>query len=156
LLRLSKLTDYGIVLLAQMAKDDPGTLFSARNLSLSTGVPSPTVEKVLKQLLHAELLKSRRGAKGGYFLAREPESVSLANIIDLMQGDIALTECTDSSNSICEVVDCCSVRDHWPVINAAVRAALGAVTLRDLASTAKASPSQFSNGLSSTSQPPEA
>lgn len=139
-----------------MAKHDPGTLFSARKLALSTGVSSPTVEKILKQLLNAELLKSRRGAKGGYFLAREPESVSLANIIDLMQGSIALTECTDSSDTICEVVDCCSVRDHWPVINGAVRAALGAVTLRDLASTAKASPPQFTQGCSGTSQPPEA
>ena len=133
-----------------MAKESPGTLFSARKLADLTGVPTPTVEKLLKQMLHADLLISRRGARGGYSLKNAPEDVSLARIIDLIQGTIALTECTDSSNSICDVAQCCGVRDHWPLINNVVRAALGAVTLRDL--SLNATESQF-NSIGSTVSP---
>ena len=156
MLKLSKLTDYGIVLLAQMAKQPRSTLFSARALSESTGVPFPTVEKLMKQMLRADLLRSKRGARGGYMLARSPESVSLAHIIDTMQGSIALTECTDSTNSICDVVECCGIRDHWPIINGAVRAALSAVSLRDLAANVEAPLSTFSAAHSDAGPTPEA
>jgi FeS assembly SUF system regulator len=141
MLRLSKLTDYGIVLLAQMAKADSGVLFSARALSESSGISTPTVEKILKQMVRVDLLTSKRGATGGYALVLDPAEISLGSIIDLLQGAIALTECTDASQTICEVVECCDLRNHWPLINKAVRAALGAISLKDLAGNAEDLPS---------------
>lgn len=154
--RLSKLTDYGIVLLAEIAKHDGGALFSARALAGYTGLPLPTVEKLLKRLAQSGLLNSKRGAKGGYFLAQDPVEVSLAQIIDTLQGSIALTECTDSSNSICDVVECCTVRDHWPVINGAIRAALSAVTLKNLSGRADWSASSFTVETDGAPQTPKA
>ena len=132
MLRVQKLTDYGIVLMARLAIDPVGTVHATRELAAATRVPVPTAEKVLKLLARADLLASHRGAHGGYSLVSTPEEVTVAAMIEAIEGPLALTECSSPHGSRCEVEDLCAVREHWAPINLAVRAALDSVTLADL------------------------
>jgi FeS assembly SUF system regulator len=133
MLRISKLSDYAIIILGHMAKA-PSQTFAANDLAGSAGIGGPTVSKVLKALVKAHVVRSTRGPKGGYQLAQTPEKTSIANIIAALEGPIALTECSiDLSH--CEQASSCNVRGNWSVINRAIHAALEAVTLADMAIT---------------------
>ncbi len=132
MLRISKLTDYGIVLLARFAEEPQGTTLNAREMAESTTLPLPVVSKMLKTLTGAELLRSQRGVKGGYQLVREPAAVTVAELLDVLEGPVALMECAAGPGH-CEQEDICSVREPWLRINAAVLRALERVTLADLA-----------------------
>jgi len=131
-LRISKLTDYGIVLLARFAREAPGTTLTAREMSESTALPHPVVSKMLKTLAGAALLQSHRGAKGGYSLAREPECVTVADILQALEGPLALMECSAGPGH-CGQESSCGVREPWQRINQTVRAALEGMTLAELA-----------------------
>jgi|SRR5690349_8987783 len=132
MIRLGKLTDYGLVLMSQIAKRSAGELHTARDLANQCQLPLPTVSKLLKVLLHHGLLASHRGTKGGYNLARDPRLISLAEIIAAMEGPLALTECSLESGSLCDLEDSCAIRDNQRVINQVVRGALESVMLADL------------------------
>jgi len=132
MLRISKLTDYGIVLLAHFARHEPGSTCNARELSEATGLPFPAVGKVLKTLAQAGLLVSHRGAKGGYTLARPPGAISVVEIIEALEGPIALMACSAGPGH-CGQESTCSVRDPWQTIHGAIRGALAGVTLGGLA-----------------------
>jgi FeS assembly SUF system regulator len=127
---MSKLTDYGTVLLTQMARE-PDRLFSSQELADKTQIASPTVAKLLKALTKAKLLESKRGAHGGYSLARPPEDISAVDIIDAIEGPVALTECATGAGN-CDIEAACSVGHNWQRINTGIRAALKAVTLAQL------------------------
>ncbi len=129
MLRISKMTDYGTVVLTRMARD-PGARFSAQELAADTHVAAPTVAKLLKVFVRAGLLDSRRGARGGYALARAPERISAVEIIDAIEGPVAITECA-SGHSHCSIEHDCSVGHNWQRINAGIRRALHDVTLAD-------------------------
>ncbi len=131
MLRISKLTDYATVVLAAMARE-PERVHTAADLSGRTGVAHPTVSKLLKQFARAGMLTSYRGAHGGYLLAEAPESVSAARIIDLVEGPVAVTECSRGDHQ-CELEGMCGVGHHWQRINRAIRAALEEISLADLA-----------------------
>jgi FeS assembly SUF system regulator len=131
MLRIRKLTDYGIVLLAHLAGEDPGATRNAREIAESTGLPLPVVSKMLKLLAGAELLQSQRGAKGGYSLARDPGQLTVAEIIAALEGPIALMDCTVGTGH-CEQEAGCPVRDPWQRINQAVHHTLERVTLQEL------------------------
>jgi FeS assembly SUF system regulator len=131
MLRISKLTDYGIVLLAHFA-DRPGETRNARELAESTGLPFPAVGKVLKALAQEGLLVSHRGARGGYALARPASEISVAEIIEALEGPIALMECSAGPGH-CEKEATCRVRDPWQLIQDAIRSTLSGVSLRGLA-----------------------
>jgi FeS assembly SUF system regulator len=131
MLRISKLTDYAIIVLGYMARM-PERTFTAADLAESSGVAVPTVSKVLKLLTRASLLRSTRGSKGGYQLARPPEETTVANIIFALEGPIALTECGIADDQ-CQQASSCHIRSHWSVINRAIRTALEAVTLAEMA-----------------------
>ena len=131
MLRISKLTDYGIVLLARFAQEAPGTTLNAREMAASTALPLPVVSKMLKTLAGAELLRSQRGAKGGYQLLREPSAVTVAELLDALEGGVALMDCTAGPGH-CEQEESCSIRAPWQRINRTVRAALESVTLAAL------------------------
>jgi FeS assembly SUF system regulator len=133
MLRLSKLTDYAIVILSTMARDS--AVHAAVEISTVTGIALPTVSKILKLLLNAKVLVSTRGAKGGYVLAREPERITVAAVITAMEGPIALTECSISHEG-CEQASGCNVRGNWSLINRAIQGALESVTLADMARSA--------------------
>lgn len=130
MLRMSKLTDYGIVLMSYLASKTYQK-HSAHTLSDAVQVPLPTVRKVLKALSQAGLLKSERGAQGGYNLTRNPKQISVAEIITAIEGPIALTECV-SDESHCEQEAHCSVQTNWTRINNAVFHALDEVKLSDM------------------------
>lgn len=131
MIRLGKLTDYGLVLLTYMARSHAESLHTARELAAESRLPLPTVSKILKQLLQSGVLVSSRGIKGGYALAREPREISISEVITGLEGPIALTECsTDLSG--CDLEQCCPIKNNQRVINAAVRGALERLTLADL------------------------
>ncbi|MDP3930856.1 MAG: SUF system Fe-S cluster assembly regulator, partial [Methylococcaceae bacterium] len=115
MLRLSKLTDYATVILSDMAKGQT-QVHSAMEIAAATGIALPTVSKILKLLVNAEVLISTRGAKGGYVLAREPGKISVATVISALEGPIALTECSISQQG-CEQASGCDIRGNWNLIN---------------------------------------
>lgn len=135
MLRIGKLSDYAIVVLAHMARHAHRCVHSATDLADETDVPLPTVQKVLKVLARGELVVSMRGARGGYALAGDPAHTSLMSILEVMEGPLALTECAVPHLGTCEDHERCSVGAHWPLINAAVREGLERVSLLDLART---------------------
>jgi len=130
MLRLSKLTDYGTVIMSHMARR-PAGLHSAGEIALALGVAAPTVSKVLKRLTRAELLQSVRGAQGGYRLARAPERISVADVIDALEGPIGITECS-AIVGLCAQEAFCPVRGHWQWLNRIVRHSLDRVTLAEM------------------------
>lgn len=133
MLRISKLTDYGTVLLAHLAANREDVC-SATDVAAATGIALPTVSKLLKSLARSELVTSTRGANGGYELARSPREISAADIIDALEGPVSITECS-SIDSLCEHEGVCSVGGAWQRINIAIRRALNDVTLSDLLRT---------------------
>ncbi len=128
--RMAKLTDYGIVLLTQFAVRQDATSMTAREIASAAKLPLPTVGKLLKQLSHNGLLSSHRGTKGGYSLARAAREITVAQIIEALEGPMALTEC--QAPGVCEQEHFCSVKPNWLVINRTVRDALSNVTLADM------------------------
>lgn len=133
MIRLGRLTDYGILLMTRMAaRPDAG--LSAAELAADAHLPLPTVSKVLRLLAKQGLLISHRGAKGGYSLARPAHQISVAGIITAIEGPVALTLCTTVDHlGDCELEPHCPVRGHWQKINRALRAALEEMTLSDIA-----------------------
>lgn len=132
MLRLTNLADYAVVVMTAAACGDGGPL-SAAAVAARTGIPAPTVAKVMGLLTRGGLLASSRGVAGGFRLARMPAAISVADIVEAVEGPIALTNCQQGEVSACTLEGSCAVRPHWRPINVAVRAALGAVKLADLA-----------------------
>ncbi|MDX1654177.1 MAG: SUF system Fe-S cluster assembly regulator [Candidatus Competibacteraceae bacterium] len=130
MIRITRETDYGIVLMASMARN-PDQSHSAAALAIQRRLPVPMVSKILKTLTRAGLLVSRRGAQGGYSLARSPQAISVAEIIRVLEGPIALTDC--STQAGCSHQDHCTVGSHLARISATVEGALQGITLWDLA-----------------------
>ena len=132
MLKLNRLTDYAVVVMGQMTRS-PGELWTAPNIAQETGVPQPTVAKLLNALAHAELITSHRGAAGGYALNRPAEAISVAEIIQALEGPIALTACVDGAVGGCEVESICPMRGNWDKVNKAIHGALSQVSLADMA-----------------------
>lgn len=130
MLRISKMTDYAIVVLSLMARESDRT-FAAAEVAERTGITAPTVSKLLKSLTRARIVSSMRGVKGGYRLSLPPEQTSVASVIDALEGPIAITECGVAQDS-CQQSHSCHIRGNWNVINRAVRTALESVTLTDM------------------------
>jgi len=162
MIRLTKQTDYGIVLMSQIAAAHSGALhsgvrhsavrhsavrhsavrhsavrhsaqFTAQELAVETHLPFPMVSKILKALTRAGLLVSQRGAKGGYALAQPPAEITVAAIIAALEGPIAITECVEESEDACSYEAICRVRGNWQRINQAVSDALAGITLEEMA-----------------------
>lgn len=130
MLRISKLTDYGTVVLGHLAHDG-ADLVSASEVAQATGVGLPTVSKLLKALNKAGLVTSTRGAQGGYRLARDAAEITAAEVIDALEGPVSITECS-ASDSHCGLEHVCSVGGAWQRINVAIRRALDDISLADL------------------------
>lgn len=131
MLRLSKLTDYATVLLGYMARAKI-EVHAAVEIAHATRIALPTVSKLLKLLARSGLVHSIRGAKGGYCLSHSPERISVADIVQAIEGPIALTECS-LSEDYCEQSGHCDIQGNWRIINKAMRTALESVSLADLA-----------------------
>lgn len=130
MIRIGRLTDYGMVILAFMAKDPHG-LFQARTIATHTHINNPTVAKLLKKFAKSHLLTSHRGSNGGYRLAHDPKEISIAKLIQVLEGPIALTDCGLEQN-ICPKENTCTLKNPWLKINRILSNALNALTLADL------------------------
>jgi len=128
--RITRLTDYGMVLMAELARHE-GRLLNAVELAAQAHLPLPTVSKILQMLLRRRLLASVRGAAGGYRLARPAAAISVRDIIVALEGPIALTEC-NLDEGHCEQEAHCAIRGNWLAINHAVRQALDGISLADM------------------------
>ena len=137
-MRLTHLADYAVVLMTAAARRPAAARLSATELSAETGVPLPTAQKLMGQLAGSGLLSSVRGAGGGFTLARPASEISLADVVEAVEGPIALTMCSDSNNHDCILDKHCRVKPHIGIVGNAVRGALNAVSLETLSSPAKA------------------
>lgn len=134
MIKIGRLTDYGIVLMSFMASHRERA-HNAAEMAEEAHLPVPTVSKLLRELVRGGLLESQRGVKGGYILARDPQQISVAQIITALEGPIALTACSaGDADPDCEHESLCPVRGHWTRINRAIRTALEGVTLAEMAS----------------------
>lgn len=140
MIKLSRLADYAVMLLTRMGCEQQAT-HNALDLASRTGLPVPTVSKILAMLARSGVLTSVRGAKGGYRLAATPDRITVAEIISAIDGPIALTQCVDAAGS-CNVETMCPTRDGWHRINQAIRHALSGVSLAELVGPIPAFPEQ--------------
>ncbi|QNN64765.1 SUF system Fe-S cluster assembly regulator [Sphingomonas rhizophila] len=132
-MRLTHLADYAVVIMTAAARGQASARLSATGLAEETGVPLPTAQKLMQRLAAHGLLVGQRGAGGGYELARPVSEISLADIIEAVEGPIALTQCSDGENHECVLDAHCRVRPHMGIVGAKVRGALNAVSLKELA-----------------------
>ena len=132
MLRLSKQVDYGIVLLSYFARHGTQAVLSARDLADEAALPLPTVGKVLKGLARGGLLESHRGVKGGYTLVRAADEISVASVVQALEGPIHVTDCAPGGERSCEHERHCPVRTPVQRLNAVVRETLSKVTLEEL------------------------
>lgn len=132
-MRLSSLADYAIVIMSAAARMQDGARLSATELAALSGVPLPTAQKLLGKLAGEGLLDSTRGTGGGFALARPAEAISLVDIIEAVEGPIAMTACMEETRHDCALEDNCRVRPHLGAVNGAIRGALAGVTLHSLA-----------------------
>ncbi|PZN33023.1 MAG: SUF system Fe-S cluster assembly regulator [Proteobacteria bacterium] len=138
MLRISKLTDYGTVILACLAAQ-PERLLTAAEVAERTRLGLPTVSKLLKKLHRSGLVVSTRGSHGGYQLACPPTDINAARILEALEGPFALTECSGEA-STCGIEDSCQVGHAWQRVNAAIRRALTEISLAQLAGAERATP----------------
>jgi FeS assembly SUF system regulator len=131
MIRLSKLTDYGILLMTQIARHPERAVHTARDLAAETQVPPPTVSKILKLLSTGGLLVSHRGIKGGYSLMRMPQEISIGQVITVLEGPIGVTECGSMPGS-CDMEAYCPMSANWRIISRELRQSLENLTLPDL------------------------
>ena len=129
-MRLSNLADYAVITMCQAALHCGNGRVSAAELASETGLPVPTVQKLVSKLTAAGLLRSVRGAHGGLQLGRPAAAITVADIVEAIEGRIALTACID--HTACEYEAGCNMKSHWPIINTALRGALAGVTLAQL------------------------
>lgn len=146
-MRLSSLADYAVVMMTAAARhcaqgglcptsqQGLAARLNATQLSEETGVPLPTAQKLVSRLAAAGLLESARGTGGGFRLSRPPSAISLADVIEAVEGPIALTACVDDTRHDCALDGHCAVKPHWGIVNEAVRGALAGVSLARLATT---------------------
>ena len=134
-MRLSSLADYAVVMMTAAARHCGGVArLNATVLADETGVPLPTVQKLVSRLSAAGLIESARGTGGGFRLSRPPSAISLADIVEAVEGPIAMTACVDTGAHDCCIEETCRVKPHWNVVNGAVRGALAGVSLASLSS----------------------
>jgi Rrf2 family protein len=132
-MRLSSLADYAVVMMSAAARHCGQAKVNATTLSAETGIPLPTAQKLVSRLSLAGLLESSRGTGGGVRLSRPPATISLADIIEAVEGPIAMTTCVDTARHDCALEGACQVRPHMGAVNGAVRGALQGVSLSSLA-----------------------
>jgi FeS assembly SUF system regulator len=130
MIRISKLADYGTLIMSYLASA-PRQAHNARDIATHTHIALPTVSKLLKLLANNGLLLSQRGVKGGYTLALPAEQISMAKIIDALDGSIALTECSHGAG-LCAVEQYCTIRHNWRSISSIVHEILIKVTLAEM------------------------
>lgn len=131
MIRISKLADYAVVVLAALSREN-GRTANAGVLAEKTRLPEPTVAKVLKILTREEILQSLRGANGGYRMMRSPSEIAIAEILMAVDGPVSLTACIDGAHESCDFRCHCLMRGRWDDVNEAIRGALESISLADM------------------------
>lgn len=131
MLRISRQTDYGVFLMTLFARERPGTLISASDLNERTPLPLPMISKILKGLVRNGILASKRGVQGGYYLARPPALLKVGEIIEAIDGPIAITECMEEDCE-CRFIGACPMHSNWSRINVVLREALMGISLAEM------------------------
>jgi FeS assembly SUF system regulator len=131
MIRMTRLTDYGIMLLTLFARDTKHGMKSARDLSQEAKLPLPTVSKILKLLARNHLLEAHRGVRGGFTLSRKPDAITMAEVIGALEGPIGVTDCC-APPSDCGIEKSCIVKSNWLKINKVVLEALARITLAEM------------------------
>ena len=131
MIKLSKLSDYAVVVLSLLARDR-AKLMTATGLSAASGIPEPTVAKVLKLLAKEGVITSTRGMNGGYALTRDPATISVTELISALEGPIALTACVEGSDDNCGIESICPMSGKWQKVNQTIKTALDGLPLSDL------------------------
>ena len=153
MLRLSKLADYAVVVLVRLSHAEGCQ--TSPGIAAITGLPEPTVSKVLKALAGSGLVRSQRGARGGYQLARPLSRIPVADVVAAIDGPIALAACVDGGAGGCVSEEMCPVRGRWDPVNQAVMEALTRITLADMAATPLRPYSRVATTAASVSIPAE-
>ncbi len=133
MIRVTKITDYGVALMTRLAKGDVSSQFTAPQLAKAMHLPLPTVRKILKILASENLLVSVRGAAGGYSLARKPEEITLMELVAALEGPVALTECASGDPCSCALEKVCGLKENWSFINQLMRNTLESYNLAQMA-----------------------
>ena len=137
MIKVSRMADYAVLLVCKMSKNQD-KFFSANELSLNTSLKTTTINKILTKLTRANITSSVRGVTGGYKLAIRAEDISVGNIIDIIDGRVALTVCVENGeNNNCELVSMCPSQSNWQIINNAVCNALNAISIEEMANPSK-------------------
>ena len=131
-MRLTSLADYAVVTMTAAARHAAGARLSATSLAADTGIPLPTVQKLMGHLARAGLLTSARGTGGGFLLAKPADTITLAEIIEAIEGPIAMTKCVEGHADECQLEGSCVSKPHLQAANAAVRGALSSVSLASI------------------------
>lgn len=132
MIRLTNLADYGVVLMCHLAQR-PKDLHNAVSLAHETGLPVPTVSKIMGVISRAGLVSSHRGLKGGFRLEQDPRNINIADIIEAIDGPIALTNCIENTPGDCSLEPICTMKPHWQLINDAVKKGLASISLDEIA-----------------------
>ena len=131
MIKLSRMADYAILLVSKMAQS-PDKTFGAQELSNYSSLPITTVNKLLSKLSRSKIIDSYRGVAGGYKLIETPEEITIKSIIDLIDGKVALTACSEESADGCNIASFCHTQRNWQIINNAVCSALDSVTIAEM------------------------
>ena len=131
-MKLTSLADYAVVMMAAAARHGVGARLNATLLAEETGVPLPTAQKLVGRLASAGLLVSARGAGGGFSLLKPASEISLADIVEAVEGPIAMTACAETGRHDCALEGNCQVKPHMSAVSGAVRGALASVSLATL------------------------
>ena len=132
MLRINKLTDYGVVIMAQIANEQMEKTHTARDLAESTKIPLPTVTALLKKISNSGFLNSKQGAMGGYALSMTPDKISIYGLIEALEGPVAITECSTEGTCDCELLASCETQKPWQKINDTVKNALEGISLNQM------------------------
>lgn len=131
MLRLSKLADYAVVVLVRLSRGE--AVQTSPGIAQATGLPEPTVAKVLKALASGGLVASQRGARGGYRMTRPLSAIHVADVVAAIDGPVHVTACVEGSQASCDTISVCCCRGGWDKVNDAVMAALGTISIADIA-----------------------
>ncbi len=136
MLRLSKKADYGLIAMKHLAQQASAlSSTSAREIAEQYDIPIELMAKVLQRLVRTGLLVSTQGTRGGYALSRPSQGISVADVIQAIDGPLTVTACSTEKND-CEQFSKCSIRDPLWQIRERIVAALGTVSLAEMANEA--------------------
>ncbi|WP_346912667.1 Rrf2 family transcriptional regulator [Clostridium sp.] len=129
-MKLSTKGRYGVKAMVDLAINFGKSPISIKSISNRQNISEYYLEQLFSVLRKAELIKSIRGANGGYILAKDPKEITVYQILDVLEGPIEISTCLDSDG--CNNIDCCATRIVWKKIKDSIDSVTMAITLQDI------------------------